>query len=114
MLTQNHLREKFQDVKGGFKSLWKKFHLKRDNHHANHSSAESQSDIYEFTPDDQVSTSPRVQAPVSNTSSDAQDLVWDNEDASMQDKSYSFDEETTQVDYESAGEDDYWSEEERR
>jgi hypothetical protein len=114
MLNQNNFFEKLQEVKGGFKSLWKKFHLKRNNHHASHSSAASQTDIYEFTPDDQVSTSPRVQSPLSNASSDAQDLVWDNEDASMQDKSYSFDEETTKVDYESDTDDDLWSEQERR
>ena len=114
MLSQNNFREKLQEVKGEFKNLWKKFHLKRGAHDVNNAIAGPGTEIYEFTPDDQVSTSPRVQAPVSNTSSEAQDLVWDNEDASMQDKSYSFDEETTKVDYDSDGEDDYWSEEERR
>lgn len=29
----------------------------------------------------------------------AQNIVWDNENASMQDKSYAFDEETTDADY---------------
>ncbi len=114
MLSQNQFREKFQDVKGGFKNLWKKFHLKRGGDQGKNEGEGPGTEIYEFTPDDQVSTSPRVQAPVSNTSSDAQDLVWDNEDASMQDKSYSFDEETTKVDYESDTEDDMWSEQERR
>jgi hypothetical protein len=114
VLNQNNFLEKLQEVKGGFKTLWKRFHLKRDINHASSFGAQSQADIYEFTPDEQVSTSPRVQTPISNASSDAQDLVWDNEDASMQDKSYSFDEETTKVDYESDTDDDLWSEQERQ
>ncbi len=114
MLSQNNLREKLQEVKGGFKNLWKRFHLKRDINNASEPSAASQSDIYEFAPDDQVSTSPRMKSPLSNASLEAQDLVWDNEDASMQDKSYSFDEETTKIDYESDSDDDLWTEEERR
>ena len=94
MIDANDIREKFQDLKGGVKHFLEKLHSKMERNTSDESEF-SQSDIYEFTPDDQVSTSPRTKL----FDSGAQDLVWDNEDASMQDKSYSFDEVTTDVDY---------------
>lgn len=101
MLNQNDLREKFHDLKGGVKNLWDKFQHKLDKNTSSQADGVVDNpDMYEFTPDSQVSTSPRTRSPLSDGSSDAQNLVWDNEDASMQDKSYSFDEVTTDADYE--------------
>jgi hypothetical protein len=93
----------FQEIKSGVKSFWSKW-----THHSDQEQA-SENEIYEFSPDDQVGTSPRIQRPLSDGSISAQNVVWDNEDASMQDKSYSFDEETTDADYEF--EDDFQFEE---
>jgi hypothetical protein len=98
MLNQNNIREKFQGLKGGLKSVWKKIYRKTDKINSKEESGNGQ-DIYEFTPDDKVSTSPRTKAILSNGSNAAQNLVWENEDASMQDKSYLFDEVTTDADY---------------
>jgi len=50
--------------------------------------------------EEHVGTAPRSKAPLQNMSQSAQNLVWDNEDASMQDKSYSFDEQVTDANYE--------------
>jgi len=106
MLNQNDIREKLQGLKGGVKSLWDRFHHKFEGRETDQADGiddvddKGKRDIYEFTPETKVSTSPRTKSPLSNGSDDAQNLVWDNEDASMQDKSYSFDEETTDADYE--------------
>jgi hypothetical protein len=86
MLNQHVIREKILE-------FWGKFRHKTEK------SNSDESGMYEFVPDDQVSTSPRSRVPLSNGAADAQELVWDNEDASMQDKSYSFDEETTDANY---------------
>jgi len=83
-----------QEIKTGVKNFWSKWH-----NHSDQDSSEK-NEMYEFTPDEQVATSPRTKRPLSDGSSSAQKDVWDNEDASMQDKSYSFDEETTDADYE--------------
>lgn len=99
MLNQNDIREKFHGLKGGVKNILKKFQHKTEKTATDQSDYSSNGDIYEFTPDDNVATSPRTKSPLSDGSSDAQNLVWDNEDASMQDKSYSFDEVTTDADY---------------
>ncbi|MBA2405219.1 MAG: hypothetical protein H0V66_10645 [Bdellovibrionales bacterium] len=118
MLHQIDIREKLQGFKGGVKNFWEKIHHKMDRKSSNQadgivdvenadesdSNYAANSDIHEFTPDftpdSRVATSPRTRTPLSDGSSDAQNLVWDNEDASMQDKSYSFDEDTTDADYE--------------
>ncbi len=92
MLNQHVIREKLL-------GLWGKFRHKTEKSNSDASDVLDDSGMYEFAPDDQVSTSPRSKAPLSDGTSDAQDLVWDNEDASMQDKSYSFDEVTTDADY---------------
>jgi hypothetical protein len=92
MLNQHVIREKLL-------GLWGKFRHKTEKSNSDESDVLDDSGMYEFVPDDQVSTSPRSKAPLSDGTSDAQDLVWDNEDASMQDKSYSFDEVTTDADY---------------
>ena len=62
-------------------------------------SSESSDKIQNVTSSERVGTAPRTKNPLENTSQRAQDLVWDNEDASMQDKSYAFDEEMTDADY---------------
>lgn len=93
----------FQEIKSGIKSFWSKW-----KHHSDQDSM-NENEIYEFSPDEQVGTSPRTNRPFSDGSNKAQNAVWDNEDASMQDKSYSFDEETTDADYEF--EDDFQFEE---
>ena len=96
-MIQNEIREKFRDLKSGVKQLWTKINHKTEvSGQASPRDLEDTS-IYEFTPDDQVATSPRTKAPLTDKSNDAQNLVWDNEDASMQDKSYSFDEDVTGV-----------------
>jgi hypothetical protein len=101
MIYANEIREKFQDLKGGVKHFLERLHSNVERNTSDESEF-SQGDIYEFAPDDQVSTAPRTK--LSHT--DAQDLVWDNEDASMQDKTYSFDEVTTNLDYELEDEND--------
>lgn len=93
----------FQEIKSGVINFWSKWKHQTDQNSAN------ENEIYEFSPDDRVGTSPRIQRPLSDGSNSAQNVVWDNEDASMQDKSYSFDEETTDADYEF--EDDFQFEE---
>lgn len=96
MIHQNEIREKVR-------SFWKKFKPKfdRTNSEVITSRADNPDDssMYEFNPEDKVATSPRTKAPLTNQSLDAQNVVWDNEDASMQDKSYSFDEESTGTKY---------------
>ena len=101
MIYANEIREKFQDLKSGVKHFLERLHSNVERNTSDESEF-SQGDIYEFAPDDQVSTAPRTK--LSHT--DAQDLVWDNEDASMQDKSYFFDEVTTNLDYELEDEND--------
>ncbi len=93
----------FQEIKSGVKNFWSKL-----KHHSDQDLA-NENEIYEFSPSEQVGTSPRIKRPLSDGSNSAQKVVWDNEDASMQDKSYSFDEETTDADYEF--EDDFQFEE---
>lgn len=100
MLNQNDVREKLHDLKGNIQNFFHKFQ-KSDTK----STAQADGvidDTPEYTPPiqdgEQAVTAPRTQAILSN-GNDAQKLVWDNEDASMQDKSYSFDEEQTDADY---------------
>lgn len=103
----------FSEIKGGVKHLWDKIAHKSDQSVYDQADGivdtgtvkdkgdySSRPEIHEFTPDEKVSTAPRSKSILSDGSTDAQNLVWDNEDASMQDKSYSFDEETTDADYE--------------
>lgn len=92
MLNQHVIREKIL-------GLWGKFRHKTEKSNSDEADILDDPSMYEFVPDDQVSTSPRSRVPLSDGTTDAQDLVWDNEDASMQDKSYSFDEVTTDADY---------------
>jgi hypothetical protein len=106
MLNQNDIREKLLGLKGGVKNILRKFQHKTEENTSDQADGvidekkyySSRPDLHEFAPD-KVATSPRTKAPLSDGSTDAQNLVWDNEDASMQDKSYSFDEETTDADY---------------
>lgn len=108
MLNQNNLRGKISEFKGEVKQMWEKLTHKADKDVYRQADGEpgeksdysSRPEIHEFTPDEQVSTAPRSKTILSDGSIDAQKLVWDNEDASMQDKSYSFDEETTDAEYE--------------
>lgn len=89
------------EVKGNIQNFFHKFHNRSE------SKATAQADgiiddTAEFTPlqdGEHVATAPRTNTILSDGSSDGQKLVWDNEDASMQDKSYSFDEESTDADY---------------
>jgi hypothetical protein len=113
MIHTNEILKRLQGFKGGVKHFWEKLHNKMERNSSDESEF-SQGDNYEFTPDDQVSTSPRTRSPLSDSSADAQDLVWENEDASMQDKSYSFDEVTTNLDYELEDENDSESSRESR
>ncbi len=62
-------------------------------------SSEASDKIQNVNSSENVGTAPRTKTPIENTSQRAQDLVWDNEDASMQDKSYAFDEQVTDADY---------------
>jgi|GEM_PF-4779957 len=107
MLNQHVIREKLL-------GLWGKFRHKTEKSISDETEVSEDPSMYEFVPDDQVSTSPRSRVPLSDGTSDAQGLVWDNEDASMQDKSYSFDEVTTEVDYDIDHEDDLESGQESR
>ncbi len=107
MLNQHVIREKLL-------KLWGKFSHKTEKSNSVKTEVSENLGMYEFVPDDQVSTSPRSKVPLSDGTSDAQELVWDNEDASMQDKSYSFDEVTTEVDYDIDHEDDMGSGQESR
>lgn len=93
MLNQNDLVEKVQGVRNRFRRLFKRAKSKKRN--------PERTEDYEFEPEsDRVGTAPRFKGAIlSNGSSDAQNLVWDNEDASMQDKSYSFDESSTDANY---------------
>lgn len=102
MINQNDVREKLQGIKGNIQNFIHKF----QHHSETKATAQAdgvRDDSYEFTPieegDERVATAPRTTSKLSDGSDDAQKLVWDNEDASMQDKSYSFDEETTDADY---------------
>ena len=93
MLEGNVFVPKWDRLKNKLKTLFTK------NRHSKPLSAEELEKM-EFTPLERVSTAPRTEAPMNSTvSSKARDHVWDNEDASMQDKSYSFDEVTTDEDY---------------
>jgi hypothetical protein len=98
MINQNDVREKLQSIKGNIQNFIHKF----QHHTETKATAQAdgvRDDSYEYTPDERVATAPRTTAKLSDGSEKAQKLVWDNEDASMQDKSYSFDEETTDADY---------------
>jgi hypothetical protein len=93
MLNQNVLGEKVQVVRNKFRRLFQKAKSKERN--------PERTEDYEFEPEtDRVGTAPRLKGSIlSSGTTDAQNLVWDNEDASMQDKSYSFDESSTDADY---------------
>ena len=64
--------------------------------------------------DENVGTAPRTKAPLKSASEKAQNLVWDNEDASMQDKSYSFDEQVTDANYEEEDSLDFYDSDDER
>jgi hypothetical protein len=100
MLNQNDVREKFHDLKGNIQNFFHKF--QKSDSKATAQADGVIDDTDEFTPvqdGEQVATAPRTRVIFSDGSPEAQKLVWDNEDASMQDKSYSFDEESTDADY---------------
>lgn len=97
MIHQNEIREKLRELKSGVKHLWTKLNNKSEITGRAKPNDLDNTSMYEFTPDDQVATSPRTKAPLTDKSNKAQNSVWDNEDASMQDKSYSFDEDVTGV-----------------
>lgn len=112
MLNQNDVREKIQVLKGGVKNLLSKFHAKSDGQSTDQADGvvdadggeifNARNDMHEYNPD-VIVTQEAVGTASRNgvvASTGAQNQVWDNEDASMQDKSYSFDEETTDADYE--------------
>jgi hypothetical protein len=64
--------------------------------------------------DETVGTAPRTKTPLENISLKAQNLVWENEDASMQDKSYTFDEEVTDADYDEEDSLNYYDSDDER
>jgi predicted dithiol-disulfide oxidoreductase (DUF899 family) len=64
--------------------------------------------------DETVGTAPRTKTPIENISLKAQNLVWENEDASMQDKSYTFDEQVTDADYDEEDSLNYYDSEDER
>jgi hypothetical protein len=64
--------------------------------------------------DETVGTAPRTKTPIENASLRAQNLVWENEDASMQDKSYTFDEEVTDADYDEEDSLNYYDSDDER
>lgn len=96
-----------EGVKSGIKNFIHKFNHKSDESVYDQADGKkdlsSRLDQHEFQPNDsstESATAPRTRGPIlSDGTSDAQNLVWENEDASMQDKSYSFDEDTTDADY---------------
>lgn len=95
MIHQTEIRDKLRGLKSGVKGLLKKIsHKNEKSDSVAEASKLDHTIMYEFTPDDKVATSPRTKAPLSQGNK-AQKDVWDNEDASMQDKSYSFDEDST-------------------
>lgn len=110
MIDQNEIREK---VKGFWRRIRPKFDKNNSEVITSRADNPEDSSMYEFTPDDKVATSPRTKAPLTDQSLDAQNVVWDNEDASMQDKSYSFDEESTGTNYD-IDDDDIANEQENR
>jgi hypothetical protein len=112
MLNQNEIKDKFRDMKKGFKNFVDKVGHKDEeettqadrqvNKDADVVGASSRGENYDFEPDkERSSTAPEAdEAMLSDTgTSDAQKLVWENENASMQDKTYSFDEDNTDADY---------------
>ena len=111
MLEQNILGERIQSFKNKLQSFMDKFRHPSEQNDSDKQEDKAQLDLYEFTPDDQVSTSPRLKNPkLSDGTGEAQKIVWENEDASMQDKSYSFDEVTTDTDYDVEDEFDFENE----
>jgi hypothetical protein len=93
MLNQNDVREKFHDLKGNIQNFFHKFQKSGTSETKATAQADGViDDTAEYTP------GPDSDAILSD-GGDAQKLVWENEEASMQDKSYSFDEETTDADY---------------
>ena len=85
-----------------FKENVVNFYKKFFNHYSKTkkvNSSGSLDKIQNVTSSENVGTAPRTKTPLEKTSKRAQDLVWDNEDASMQDKSYAFDEQVTDADY---------------
>jgi hypothetical protein len=111
MLEQSILGERIQSFKNKMQSFMDKFRHQSEQNDSDKQEDKAQLDLYEFTPDDQVSTSPRLKNPnLSDGTAEAQKIVWENEDASMQDKSYSFDEVTTDADYDVEDEFDFENE----
>lgn len=99
MIHATDIREKLLVFKDGVKNLFNKFSHRIES--AEEIGASKRSGVYEFGPEDSVGTSPITGRPLSGDGSGLpQKLVWENEEASMQDKSYSFDEATTDADYE--------------
>lgn len=83
MLNQNDIRDKLQGIKGGVKHFWEKLSHREGTYHQ----ADGRVDVNE------------VNEKGDATPSQAEKLVWDNEEASKQDKTYAFDEDNTDADY---------------
>lgn len=104
MLEQKTIGQRLHTFKNKIAGLLTKMKVKkkltRDS--KNQDRTTTLSDKHQFDPTGDVATAPRTKTPLqSGASSSAQNLVWENEDASMQDKSYSFDEQTTDAEYDS-------------
>jgi hypothetical protein len=102
MFEQNTVGQKLLSFKNKVASLLGKVTGKKNVTKESQSQARLSTipEMHQFDPTGDVATAPRTKTPLqSGASAAAQNLVWENEDASMQDKSYSFDEQTTDADY---------------
>ncbi len=109
-----HLKDSYLKLENQVKDLWKKFNTNaRKNKPTKKNASESVwPDTQEIGDESFIGTAPRTKTPIqSGVPPKAQEMVWDNEDASMQDKSYLFDEDTTDANYDF--EDDFEFEEKR-
>jgi hypothetical protein len=105
MLEQMHLVKKVNHLKTLYQKLKKRLYRATDQISSKQKQHKLNPDLYEFQPSDQVGTAPRLKnVRLSDGTAKAQNQVWDNEDASMQDKSYIFDEVTTDVNFETGHE----------
>ena len=105
MLEQMHLSKKLDRLKTLYQKLMKRLSRAIDQNPLKQKQSKLNPDLYEFQPSDQVGTAPRLKnVRLSDGTTKAQNQVWDNEDASMQDKSYAFDEVTTDVNFEAGHE----------
>ncbi len=109
-----HLKDKYLKLENRVKGFWERFNSNaKKNKLAKKTSTEAAwPDTHELGDESFIGTAPRTKTPIqSGVPPKAQEMVWDNEDASMQDKSYLFDEDTTDANYDF--EDDFEFEEKR-